>query len=66
MPLGEQPKVTIERQARLAQRFPVFQQTPDPHNVMAVDTYRAAQGLAPSEFSSTAMRLAAFGAQNKP
>lgn len=59
VPIGEQPSVTRARQARLAQRYPVFQTTPDPTTVLGVDSYRASNGMAPSQFSQVAMRLAA-------
>lgn len=61
---GEPHNWTLQREARLAQQFPVFNGN-DTKTVLGVDGYRAVQGQAPTDFSQAVMRLASRAAQAK-
>lgn len=63
MPISE-PKVwTIARRQRMQAQFPVLSQA-DPGTTLSVDNLRVSQGQEPSDFSMTALRLAAVAAES--
>lgn len=64
MSVGEPPRWTEERNARMAQRYPELSQA-DAKTVMGVDGMLVGQGRLPSAFSQSLMRLAAASVGRK-
>lgn len=63
MPMAEPSGWTRERSDRLAQQNPLLKLAGSANTLMGVDAMRSSQGVPPSPFSQSVMRLGAAAAK---